>query len=228
MAHRTVREVMTAEVVTVAEHTPFKELAGILAARDITALPVLDARGRVAGIVAEIDLLRKEEYQEDPSAGRLPRRHYRAGRARAAGLTAADVMSSPPVTVAPDASVVEAARALDRHRVRHLIVTDDEGRLAGIVAPRDLLKVYLRSDDEIRTEIMHDVITNYLGTDPARAKVGVADGVVTLGGEVEKKSMIRLAVKMARSVDGVIDVVDTLAYAIDDSRLPSASDLADH
>jgi CBS-domain-containing membrane protein len=226
MAHRIVRDVMTAEVVTVTEDAPFKELAGLMAERNVTALPVLGTQGRVVGIVAEVDLLRKEEYQDDPSARRLPRRHNRARRAQAAGLTARDVMTSPPATISPGASIVEAARALDRHRVRHLVVTDGDGWLLGIVAPRDLLKVYLRSDDEIRDEIVREVITDYLGTNPARAKVAVTNGVVTLGGEVEKKSMIRLAVKMARSVDGVVDVTDRLSYAIDDSRLPSASDLA--
>ena len=228
MAHRTVREVMTAEVITVAEDAPFKQLAGLMAERDVTALPVLGTEGRVAGIVAEVDLLRKEEYQEYPGAGRLPRRRNRARRARAAGLTARDVMTSPPVTISPGASVVEAARALDRHRVRHLLVTDDDGWLLGIVAPRDLLKVYLRSDDEIRDEIVHEVITDYLGTNPGLARVAVADGVVTLGGEVETKSMVRLAVKMARSVDGVVDVVDRLTYTIDNDKLPSIPGLADH
>ena len=53
----------------------------------------------------------------------------------------------------------------------------------------------------------------------------MADGVVTLGGEVERKSMIPLAVRMARAVDGVVDVVDQLAFSIDDSHLPTASDL---
>jgi osmotically-inducible protein OsmY len=86
--------------------------------------------------------------------------------------------------------------------------------------------VYLRSDDEIRDEIVRDVFAGYLGTNPALVMVAVADGVVTLGGEVEKKSMIRLAVKMARSVDGVVDVADRLVYAVDDSRLPTAADLA--
>jgi osmotically-inducible protein OsmY len=48
---------------------------------------------------------------------------------------------------------------------------------------------------------------------------------VTLRGEVERKSMIPLAARMAQSVDGVVDVVNKLAYAIDDSHLPTAADL---
>jgi CBS domain-containing protein len=226
MAHRTVREVMTAEVATVTDAAPFKEVVAILAGRGVSALPVLDSGGRVAGIVSEIDLLRKEEYQEDPTARRPPRWRHRAARARADGVTAGDLMTSPAVTIRPDASVVEAARALDRQHVRRLVVIDGDGNLVGIVAPPDLLKVYLRSDEEIGDEIVHEVITEYLGTDPERVAVTVAGGRVTLAGEVEKKSMIRLAVKMAHSVDGVVSVAEALSYAIDDTHVPPILDQA--
>jgi CBS domain-containing protein len=227
MIHRAVRAVMTADVAAVTEDTPFTELVSILARRGVSALPVLTADGRVAGVVSEIDLLRKEEYQDDPSARQPPRWRHRESRARAAGLTAKELMTSPPVTITQDASVIEAARELDRHHVRHLIVTDGTGRLAGIVTPRDLLKVYLRSDDEIRDEIVRDVITKYLGTDPARVKVAVADGVVTMSGEVEHKSMVGLAVRMAASVDGVVHVAGELAFAVDDDHVPPALDAPD-
>ena len=112
MAHRTVREVMTTDVTAAAEGTTFKDLVGIIAGCGADALPVLDTQGRVAGVVCGLVLLRKEEYQEDPSARRPPRHRRRANRARAAGLTAKDVMTSPALTVAPDATVVEAARSL--------------------------------------------------------------------------------------------------------------------
>ena len=220
MAHRTVREAMTARVATATEDASFKIPAEILAEHHISAVPVLDARGRVAGVVSEIDLLRKEEYQEDAGAPAPPRWRHRADRSRAAGLTARDLMTSPAVTISQDASVVEAARALDRHRVRRLVVLADDGGLVGIITPIDLLKVYLRSDQEIRDEIVHDVIIHYLGTDPLRVKVAVADGIVTLGGEVEKKSMMAIAVRMARAVDGAVDVEAQLSYQIDDDRVP--------
>src|ERR1039457_5377275 len=88
MAHRTVREAMTARVATATEDASFKIPAEILAEHHISAVPVLDARGRVAGVVSEIDLLRKEEYQEDAGAPAPPRWRHRADRSRAAGLTA--------------------------------------------------------------------------------------------------------------------------------------------
>jgi CBS domain-containing protein len=122
---------------------------------------------------------------------------------------------------------VQAARLMDQHRIKRLVVVDADGRPAGIVTIRDLLKVYLRSDDEIRDEIVAEIITRYLGTDPALIKVTVADGVVMLAGEVERKSMIGLAVRMSRAVDGVVAVADQLCFRIDDTHLPTTADMAD-
>ena len=220
MTHRTVRDVMTADVVTAAEDAPFKELVEILAERRISAMPVLDAHGRVAGVVSELDLLRKEEYQSDENAKPLPRWRQLKYRAQAEGLTARDLMTACPVCIGPDASIVEAARVLDRHHLRRLMVLDADGRLAGIVTPRDLLKVYLRPDEDIRDEILHGVLADYLGTGRASAGVAVAEGVVTLSGKVATKSMIPLLVMTARSVDGVVDVVNMLGYRIDDIEVP--------
>jgi CBS domain-containing protein len=228
MAHRKVREVMTTDVTEVAEGTTFKDLAGLVAGRGAGALPVLDPDGRVTGVVCELDLLRKEEYQEDPGARRPPRRRRRRNRARAAGLTAKDMMTSPALTVAADATIVEAARSLDRHQVRRLLVLGPDGRVAGIVSAHDLLKVYLRSDDDIRDEVTSEVLIGYFDANPGLVDVTVADGVVTLRGEVEKKSMIPLAVQMTRAVDGVVHVVDRLTFAIDDTHMPLAPDLTDY
>ncbi|HUZ55272.1 MAG TPA: CBS domain-containing protein [Streptosporangiaceae bacterium] len=222
MTHRAVRAVMTAPVATVSLDTPFKGLAAIMAEHGVNALPVLDAQGRIAGIVSQSDLIRKEEYQDDPAA-RPPRSHHH--HAQAAGLAARDVMSSPAMTITPGASIVAAARAFDRGHVSHLVVIEADGTLAGIVTPRDLLKVYLRTDDDIRSEILGEVIGKYLGCDPDWAEVAVTDGIVTLRGEVERKSMVPLAARMTQSVDGVVNVVNMLAYAIDDSHLPTAADL---
>lgn len=225
MAHHRVREVMTADVASARQDTPFKELAGLMAARGISALPVLDEEGRVAGVVSEVDLLRKEEYQEN--GRRPPRWRHRRSRAKAAGVTAKDVMTSPALTIGPDATVVEAARALLGHNVKRMPVADSAGHLAGIVSQRDLLRVFLRSDQEIASEIRTEVFGEELGTNLALVQVDVAEGVVTLSGEVQDKSMIGVAVRLAHSVDGVVDVVNHLTYAVDDTSLPKSSSLSD-
>jgi CBS domain-containing protein len=222
MAHHTVSEVMTTEVITAAEDTPFKDLAQTMASHHISALPVLSAQGRVIGVVAEIDLLRKEEYQEEPTAKRAPWWGHRKARIRATGRVARDVMSPHPVTISPQASIVAAARALDRHHVHRLVVINGGGWLAGIVTPSDLLKPYLRTDEEIQSEVRRD-IAGYLGTSPDLVKIAVHDGRVTLGGVVGNKSMIPTVVSMSRAVDGVVDVIDHLGYTCDDTHLLRAA-----
>ncbi len=225
MTHHRVREVMTADVACARQDTPFKELAGLMAARGISALPVLDADGQVAGVVSEADLLHKEEYQEN--GGRPPHWWHRRSRAKAAGMTARDVMTSPALTIGPDATVVEAARALLGQHVKRMPVVDSAGHLAGIVSRQDLLRVFLRSDEEIASEIRTEVFGEELGTNLALVQVDVAQGVVTLSGEVQVKSMVGVAVRLAHSVDGVVDVVGNLTYAVDDTPLPKSSSLSD-
>ena len=105
---------------------------------------------------------------------------------------------------------------MDRFRSERLIVVGEDGLLAGIVTPRDLLRVYLRSADEIRAEIADEVLTGF-HTNPVPVNVTVADGVVTLDGVVEKRRMIPLVVRMTHAVDGVVDVVDRLSFAVDDT-----------
>jgi CBS domain-containing protein len=218
MTHRTVREVMTTDVATARQDTPFKELAGLMAARRVSALPVLDGQDRVAGVVSQMDLLCKEEYQPD---GKRPHWWWhRSRRAKAAGVTAADVMTAPAVTIGPDATVVEAARALDAHHVKRLPVVDAGGQLAGIVSPRDLLAVFRRPDQAIRDEVAGEVFGDILRTNPALVRVEVAEGIVTLDGEVETKSMVDVAVRLTRAVDGVVGVTGQIGYAMDDTPLP--------
>ncbi len=218
MARRCVADVMTRDVATVTESTPFKEIAVVMAARRVSALPVLDAQGRVNGIVSEADLLPKEEFQQDLAGRPLPwwRRLPRRGRARA--LTAGQVMTSPVITIGPDASVVEAARAMDLHHVKRLPVTGPENLLAGIVSRRDLIRVFVRPDKEIAAEVRDEVLGDYLVVNRALVRVTVAEGVVTLDGEVERKSTVPIAGRLALSVDGVVAVDNRLVFAIDDTR----------
>ena len=226
MSHRTVGEVMTSDVVTTSADTPFKELAALMARRFVSALPLLDASGRLAGVVSEADLLPKQEFQDDPKARPLPWRRRWLWRARAAGTVAADLMTSPAVTIGAEESVVAAARLMERRKVKRVPVTSADGHLAGIVSRCDLVRVFLRPDSEIRDEIIREVFTDYLRTNPVLVRVDVTEGMVTLAGEVEKKSMIPLAVRMSRSVDGVVDVADELTFAVDDTHLPPVTDMS--
>ena len=75
-------------------------------------------------------------------------------------------MTAPAITVGPDASLAEAARLLHRHQIKRLPVLDPAGPLVGIVSRADLLKVFLRSDDQIAQEVRQDVLRRDLGADP--------------------------------------------------------------
>jgi CBS domain-containing protein len=189
-----VQDVMTRQVVTVAPETPFKETAAVLRSFHITAVPVVGDRGLI-GIVSEADLLDRK------------------------GETAADVMTSPAITIRPSATVTETARVMHRLRVKRLPVLDASKVLVGIVSRADLLKAFLRSDADIEREIVEQVLRQTLWIDPAEVDATVAEGVVTLAGELESKSLCRIAVRMTAAVPGVIEVHDRLTYRLDDSHL---------
>ncbi|NDU71513.1 CBS domain-containing protein [Actinomadura sp. DSM 109109] len=220
MKRRTVGDVMTRNVVTVSEDTPFTEIADAMAERRISAVPVMDESGRLTGIVTEADLLRKQESR-DGAGPRRPRLRRRAqgrdgAQAKGAAVDARGLMSTPVVTVAPTTPVAEAARVLNAHGFKAVPVVRD-GRLAGIVARRDLLSVFHRSDADIRDEIIDDVLVCRLWQDPAEVHVRVQEGVVHLTGRVERKSLIPIMVRMAAATEGVVHVVQNLGYDYDDA-----------
>jgi CBS domain-containing protein len=218
MQHRTVRDVMSHQVATVTREASFKAVAALLAERDISAVPVVDDGHRVVGVVSEADLLRKESGQPDPE-GHTPALWMRpSDRKRAHAEIAADLMSHTVFTARPEWSVVEAARMMDRHHVKRLPVVDETDRLVGIVSRSDLLRVFLRSDRAIRGEIVADVLGRTLLIDPAAISVDVADGVVTMRGQLEHKSLIPIVERLCRSVDGVVALHAQLSYAFDDTR----------
>ena len=220
MKRHTVQDLMTRDVVTVDVRTPYKRVAQILAEAKVSGLPVVDDDRHVAGVVSEADLLAREEY---PSTYRPHRRILWPAtlrrRRKAAASTAAELMSTPAITIEDRTSVVRAAREMDRHRIKRLPVVDEVGRLVGIVSRRDLLKIFLRTDEEIRAEIETEVLEQSLSVPSGTVRATVADGLVTLEGTVQRKTLIPVAVRLTRAVDGVVDVVDRLAYDIDDTKV---------
>ncbi|GAA2208080.1 CBS domain-containing protein [Nonomuraea monospora] len=219
----TVADVMTEKVVTVSAATPFKEIAETLINGGISAVPVVDDDNHVLGMVSEADLLRKEEFREQfyhegyrpPLRARL--RHPK-GRDKAEGDTASELMTSPAVTVTAASSVVEAARLMDERDVKRLAVVDYDGRLVGIVSRRDLVKLFLRSDEEIARVVREDVLDRSLWVNTDGVRVDVRQGIVTLTGWMEHRSEAAIAVRMAGRVNGVVDVVGKLTWKQDDSR----------
>jgi CBS domain-containing protein len=217
---RKVKDVMTADVAYVREHTPYKELVRVLAERRVSALPVVDVNHNVIGIVSEADLLLKQHPADSFQRFLLERKRRRLERAKAQGGIAAELMSRPAITVGPDATAAEAARMLRIHLIKRMPVVDPLGRLVGIVSRSDLLSVYLRPDDEIRREILEEVILRELRMGPGRFDVAVREGVVTLQGSCERRSLIPAVVRAVAAVEGVVRVENRLGYDHNDTTAP--------
>jgi CBS domain-containing protein len=212
-----VKDLMTTQVVTVGPAAPFKEIVARLAQHRVSAMPVVDDDGLVLGVVSEADLLLKEEFPEpDQDIPLFWTKRRRLEREKAAGSTARDLMSVHLVSIAPDATVAEAARRMHRANVKRLPVLGERGRLVGIISRSDLLKVFNRPDQAIRREIMDDVIVGDFLMDPARFFIHVDDGVVVLQGRVERRSLIPYLVRTVHGVEGVVRVENRLTFDVDD------------
>jgi CBS domain-containing protein len=213
--HHRVRDVMTTSVVTVDRITPFKDIVVAMAAHQVSAVPVLTMGRHVAGIVSEGDLLTVEDKRErdarieSESGGRL---HWRSAARKHWGRTAEELMTSPAVTIHPDATLPSAARLMNSHHLKRLPVVDPDGILLGIVSRCDLLSVFLRTDEDIAREV-REMLSQVLLADPSGITVHVKNGVVTLAGQPERPDLVPVAVRLTWDIDGVVDVVDRSVVA---------------
>ncbi|HKN52425.1 MAG TPA: CBS domain-containing protein, partial [Amycolatopsis sp.] len=181
----TVSAVMTADPITVATQTSFKDIAQLLTGNGISAVGVLDKDGTLVGVVSEADLLPHLWH------GPARRAWFRADKftRKAAARMAADLMTSPAITVNVDDSLATAAEIFARTGLRRLFVLDG-GKIVGVVARRDLVGVYTRGDAELEREVQYRVLGETLGLSPDRVRVSVRAGIVTVLGRVERRSDI--------------------------------------
>ncbi|MBM9617297.1 CBS domain-containing protein [Streptomyces zhihengii] len=200
-----VGDVMTSTVVAVGPEARFKEIAAAMTQWRVTAVPVLEEEGRVVGVVSEADLLHKEELR-DSEATLVGQREHLTDYAKAGGVTARDLMTAPAVTVRSDASLPQAARLMAEHAVKRLPVVDAHGVLKGIVSRSDLLKIFLRTDEDLAAEVRREVVDRFLPVSRPGIGVTVDKGRVTLTGPVGDPALIPVVERLARAVEGVVDV----------------------
>lgn len=198
--------------------TPFKLLVRLIEENRVSAIPIVDANGFPIGIVSEADLLLKQRRSELAEHGDIvhPLKRRRAV-AKADALIASELMTSPPITIASTASLSDAARVMNERNVRRLVVVDERGKLAGIVSRSDILQVFLRSDEDVRDDVVGNLIPSLFWPAPQNLGVDVVWNVVTLTGEVDRKSDAEILCRMTRQVDGVVGVVNQLGYRWDDT-----------
>jgi len=208
-----VHEVMTTEVATTTPDTLLKQAAMELVRRRVSGMPVVQD-GRVVGVLSEADILAKEG-EEEKHGGFLqwlvdPGDPWVAARFDA--VTVADAMSAPARTILPDRTVAEAATLMLDENVNRLPVVDAEGTLLGLVSRADLVRAFVRTDEEILREIQEDVIRRVMWLNPSEVEVTVEDGVVTLKGEVASEADADLLPTFARRVPGVVEVSSALTH----------------
>lgn len=221
-----VRDVMTHPVVVVHQTTPLKEVAQALIDNGISGVLVVDAEGAVLGVVSEADLLVKEQGADAIRHRPLSRffgesKESQAQLVKLGAITAGEAMTAPALTIGSSRSIHEAAATMTARRVNRLPVVDD-GRLVGIISRADLVRAYVRSDDELAATIRDDVIRRILWLDPALFDVIVKDGVASISGKVERRSTAAMVERAVRMVPGVVDVHASVTWSMDDSRLEPA------
>jgi CBS domain-containing protein len=184
---------------------PYRDIARLLAREQIGAVPVVDDEDRVVGVVSESDLLAKVAFEASGHrVGRIGRLRERRMHGKAIGETAADLMTSPAITVLPGATVAEAAWLAALSRLKRLPVTDRGGRLVGVVRRNALLQALIRDDAEIRAEVAARIESCCPPGDRESVKVAVHDGVVELTGTMPAAGAARLL----EEVEDIADVVE--------------------
>src|SRR5215831_16729583 len=191
------KDAMTSPAITVTPDTHCKDAAALMVRHRISALPVVDASGKLVGLVSEADLLPLEATPDPRSQARpLPARTTPLPR------TVADVMTAEVYTVDEDTDLgVVAQRMLEANVKRFPVLHGD--RVVGVVSRHDLVKVIARDDEEVASGVRTALVEE--GVRLTSLGVSVRDGVVQLAGGGDRQTL-RLAEILARSVPGVLDV----------------------
>lgn len=235
-------QIMTPRVATVKVDTPIAEAAELMLKKRISGLPVVDAAGKLVGIVSEGDFLRR---------GEIGTRYRRSGWlefftgpgklasefVREEGRRVRDVMTPDPVTVSEQATLEEIVQLMEQKGIKRIPVLRGT-ELVGIVTRANLLQAVANlargaaeptvSDDDIRTAIMAGLEKQPWC--PMALNAVVRDGIVDLSGVITDDRQRDAAVVAAKNVAGVKAVhdhfgwVDTMSGVyIDPKDLPKAS-----
>jgi len=188
---------MTSPAITVTPEMHCKDAAALLVRHRISALPVVDASGRLVGLVSEADLL-PLEASPDPRSQATPL----PARTMPLPQTVGDVMTPEVYTVDEDMDLgVVAQRMLEANVKRFPVLRGDQ--IVGVVSRHDLVKVIARTDEEVEAGVQRALTEE--GMRLTSLGVRVRDGVVELIGDGDRQTL-RLAEILARSVPGVLDV----------------------
>lgn len=213
-------QIMTSQVITVGADTTIVDAVNIMLRYHVSGLPVVDADGRLIGIISEGDFIRRAEIGTQHRRGRWLQHLVGASRTAADfvhehGRKVGEIMTPNPLTITEDASLDEIAKIMESHSVKRLPVMRGD-RLVGIVTRSDFLPAVANlarnippsavEDDRIRSDIIAEI--GQAAWRPCKLKVSVSNGVVSLSGIVKSENARRAAIVAAENVPGAREVHD--------------------
>ncbi len=217
-------QILTRSVVTVAPESSILDAANLMLQRHVSGLPVVDAAGKLVGIVSEGDFIRRSEIGSQRKRGRWLRFILGAGKAatdfvREHGRKVSEVMTRDPLTVTEDTVLEEIVSTMETNGVKRLPVMRGD-KLVGIVSRANLLQAVASlarnvpdptaDDDHIRSRII-DALEKNDGC-PFGVNVVVCDGIVHLTGVITEERSRQAAIVCAENVEGVNKVHDHLCW----------------
>lgn len=218
----TVDDAMTRTVVSVRPELPLKDVARLLVGHRVSGLPVVDREDRVVGVVSEADLLIKESGHDAIEHRRLERvrgesQETRTGKAKVQATTAGEAMTSPALTIDRRATLHAAAKLMVGRGVNRLPVTED-GVLIGIITRADLVRAFVRTDEELAETIRQEVLLGAMSLDPVLFDVSVTGGIARVRGRVDHRSDVELLKQLIGTVPGIVSADVDVSWISDGSN----------
>jgi CBS domain-containing protein len=199
-------DLMTRGVVSANPTMTLREAAALLVEKRISGLPVVNDKNEVVGVISEADILVKAggTVSRNRLLGWLLEPDF-GGRDKIHAETVGEAMSAPALTISSHRPVHEAARLMVTEGVNRLPVLED-GQLVGIVTRADVVRAFTRTDAEIAEEIRGDILRRTFWLEPGRVSLTVADGNVSIEGEVETEADCEVLPALVSRVPGVVSV----------------------
>jgi CBS domain-containing protein len=217
-------QIMTRPVITVIPETAIVDAANTMLQKHVSGLPVVDAKGKLVGIVSEGDFIRRSEIGTQRKRGKFLKFILGPGKAATDfvhehGRKVAEIMTAEPLTITEDTQLEEIVELMEKNGIKRLPVMRGD-KLVGIVSRSNLLQAVASlardvpdptaDDDHIRNRVI-DAIEKYDWC-PFGLSVIVRDGIVHLSGVITEERSRQAAIVAAENVTGVKKVHDHLCW----------------
>jgi CBS domain-containing protein len=216
-------EIMTRQVITIGADASIVDAADIMLRHHISGLPVVDAAGRLVGIISEGDFIRRAETGTERKRGRWLTFLVSADRIAAEfmhahGRKVGEIMTPNPVTASEDTPLDRIVQIMESRNIKRLPVVRDD-RLVGMITRSDFLShvaalARQASSASADDDRMREAVIAAIGQAPwrpCRLKVIAYGGIVSLNGVVKSDNARRAAIVAAENAPGVTTVLDNLS-----------------